>query len=180
MEKNFLSNITTCGILGKVIYRELGSNEELGLYYKTNGKDYLVENDYGQQYTLTGTTVNSISEKTGYEPSEVMDIVYIIYSAYDSYESYLDSSDNRTQDEEKLLKKVQSKIVDIVSDLITKYGYTDVYTYFNAMNDLDIMTLFNGQNEKTVLEQIEFDLSTDTNNSYAGETEEICSIQFHQ
>ena len=64
MEKNFLSNITTGGILGKVIYRELGSNEELGLYYKTNGKDYLVENDYGQQYTLTGTTVNSISEKT--------------------------------------------------------------------------------------------------------------------
>ena len=180
MDKNLLSNITTGGILGKVLYKEMGTNEELGLYYKSNGKDYLVENDFGQRYTLTGQTVNSISEKTGYEPEEVMDILYIVYSAYDNYASYLDSSDNKSQEELNLLKKVQSKIVDVISDLITKYGYTDVYTYFNSMNDLDIMTLFNGQKEKDVLEKIDFDLSTDTTNSYAGETEEIVSIQFRQ
>ena len=180
MEKNFLSNITTGGILSKVTFKEMGSNEELGLYYKSNGKDYLVENDYGQQYTLTGATVDSISEKTGYEAEEVMDIMYIIYSAFDGYASYLDSSDNKTQEELDLLKKVQSKIVDVVSDLITKYGYNDVYTYFSSMNDLEIMTLFNGQKASTVLEKIDFDLSVDTHNSYAGETEEVCSIQFRK
>lgn len=181
MDKNFLSNITSGGILGKVFYKELGINEELGLYYKTNGKDYLVENDYGTKYTLTGKTVDALSEKTGYEPEEIMDILYIVYSAYDNYASYLDSDDTKTSEETKLLKKVQSKMVDVISELIYKYGYEEVYSYFSTMRDLDIMTLFNGQNATEVLDKIDYDLSSDNIKKLTEETdepEEIVSIQF--
>ena len=47
-------------------YVEFGTNDELQISYKSNGKNYVIETYEGERYELLGSTIESISNNTPY------------------------------------------------------------------------------------------------------------------
>ena len=88
---NFLQALNAANIVN-INYKEVGTNEELGLIYNSNGTDYqIVSIETDSKYTIVGDTVDRISERTGYDKEDIMALLFIVYNAYDNYKSYLDS-----------------------------------------------------------------------------------------
>ena len=90
---NNLITIDTNSILSKNKFEDLGVNEDLQIVYKTNGKDYAIETYFGERYTLTGETVDSISRSTNYSKEEIMNILYIVYEAFEGFKTSIETSD---------------------------------------------------------------------------------------
>jgi len=174
---NFLEKISANNII-KYNYKQIGFNEELGLVYKSNGTDYQLESiDSDVKYTIVGDTVKKIVESTGYTEEEIMDIIFIVYNAYESYKSYIELEEKFANDK-KYLKKMQNNIVNVISSLISKYNYQDVYVYLSEMADLDLIKMFSDKTNMEEYNRAEDALSKENNKSYSGEEEEIVSIHF--
>lgn len=179
---NGLITINANNIVSSRKYKEIGENTELQITYKSNGTDYAIETLYGEKYTLTGSTVESISAKTSYNIEEVMDILYIVYDAYENYKTYVETT---ATSEAKLgsrsfTRKLQDKMVDTISDLLRKYSYEDVKAYFTSMKPLELMTLFNGQDDRQVLDRLHSELKPiEVYRTPNGEPEELVSKAFN-
>ena len=189
---NFLQ-VFNAGNIASLNYKEIGTNDELGLIYNSNGSDYqIVSIETDSKYTIVGDTVDKISERTGYDKEDIMAILFIVYNAYDNYKEYLDSivknSKRYSGDpedieynkrEEKSLRKLQENLVETTAMLITKYNYQDVLGYLSEMPDYAIVRLFDGQQASEEFAQLSEDLSAEVNKSYDGEPEELVSLHFY-
>jgi len=177
---NNLVAINTANILSKQQYTDLGENADLQISYKTDGKDYLIESYYGDSYTLTGSTVDSIANSTNYTSEEVMDILYIVYDAYECVKSSIETSDPLyKQGIKKYTKKYQDKMVEIISDLLRRYSYEDVLAYLTSMPVYDLISMFNGQDAKEALDALHKELAPLTTVQTFEEPEEIVSRYFN-
>ena len=177
---NSLIAISAENVLSQRKYEEIGENTDLDIVYKSNGQDYQIETYFGDQYTLTGSTVNSISESTRYTVEEVMNILYVVYEAYDSFKTAIETSDPlHKQGIKKLTKKFQDKMVNTISELLNKYNYEDVYEYFTSMPVMDLISLFNGQEDKAILDSLHRELAPVKTLTTNGEQEELVSRYFN-
>ena len=179
MDGNFLQAINPNNIIKGVRFKEIGHNDDLSITYKTNGKDYqVVSNLYDTKYTLTGATVDSICNRTGFSKEDIMDVLFIVYDAYDDFNSFLETlPDQRGM--KKYTKKIQDKIVDVISELITKYNYEDVVDYLGSMNTQELMSLFNGQDSSVAWANINEHFTYEDDKSYDSEQEELVSRLFN-
>ena len=177
---NNLITINTANILNKQQYTDLGENTDLQISYKTDGKDYIIESYYGDSYTLTGSTVDSIANSTNYTSEEVMNILYIVYDAYECVKSSIETSDPLyKQGIKKYTKKYQDKMVETISELLTKYSYEDVFAYLTSMPVYDLISMFNGQDDKEVLAALHRELAPLKTVQPFAEPEEIVSRYFN-
>ena len=196
MEGNFLQAINPNSIIKGDKFKEIGHNDYLNYTYKTNGKDYQVVSDiYDTKYTLTGTTVDSICDRTGFNKEEIMDILFVVYDAYDDFKSFVDTLPDqrgtkkymkkiikknvKNKKTKKYMKKIQDKMIDVISELITKYKYEDVLSYLNSMNTQELMSLFNGQDSSVAWSKINEHFSYEDDKSYDSEQEELVSRFFN-
>ena len=162
MENNLI-NLTSESIAKTTRYKEFGTNDELQISYKTNGKDYVIETYDGERFELIGSTINSIEENTPYTIEDVMSIMYIIYNEYESFKRSIETSKSMDNTGiRKYTKQFQSKMVNTITSLLQKYTYEDVLAYFSQMRGLDLLTLFNGQDDKVVLNRLNNELTPDT------------------
>lgn len=179
MEENFLQAINPNSIIKGDKFKEIGHNDYLNYTYKTNGKDYQVVSDiYDTKYTLTGTTVDSICDRTGFNKEEIMDILFVVYDAYDDFKSFVDTLPDQ-RGTKKYMKKIQDKMIDVISELITKYKYEDVLSYLSSMNTQELMSLFNGQDSRVAWSKINEHFSYEDDKSYDSEQEELVSRFFN-
>ena len=177
---NNLIAINTENILSKKKYEDLGENQDLQISYKTDGKDYIIETCFGEKYTLTGSTVNSISEKTNYTQEEIMNILYVVYDAYESVKSSIETSDPKYKTGiRKYTKKYQDKMIEVISDLLRKYPYEDVFAYFTTMRTYDLVSMFNGEDDKAVIDALHRELKSSQQMRVSGEPEELVSRYFN-
>ena len=190
---NFLEVIKPANLAAQFDYKEIGTNDELGLIYNSNGKNYqIVSVETDAKYTLVGDTVNKICERTGYEQEDIMALLFIVYNAYDNYSYYLQTvekdlerhldAEEREQlhrQHQEITKKVQENLVNTTVALITKFNYQDVYHYLGEMTDVAIVNLFTYQTESEEYGEILYNLTPDKITTYNGEEEELVSRQFY-
>jgi hypothetical protein len=154
-------------------YVEFGTNDELQISYKSNGKNYVIETYEGERYELLGSTIESISNNTPYSIEYVMDIMFVIYNEYDNFKSSIEVSDPKYKSGiRKYTKKFQDKMVNTITSLLQKYNYEDVLAYFKSMRGFDLLTLFNGEDDKYVLDRMNNELTPEATILNVDEDEE--------
>jgi len=115
-------------------YVVLGSDADLSVVYKGNGKEYVVESTIeDEKYTISSNLVDSIVYNTKREKEEILNIMYVIHRAYESY---------RTSKENEVLGMDLDLLNKGVTYLAGKYNIDSLIAYLEEMDQTKLVSLF--------------------------------------
>ena len=138
----------------KMRYKQCGSNEELGLIYMENEKNYIVDDIFSDdsKIKISGELVNNLVEKTNTELGEILDLLYYINSSFISYNTK--SLRFFTASPTVEMKGDLEKIEEALTFLIEKHGYGPVFAYFKEAGDGRIVELFKKSRKAGKIDEI--------------------------
>lgn len=143
-------------------YVVLGSDADLSVVYKGNGKEYVVESTIeDEKYTISSNLVDSIVYNTKREKEEILNIMYVIHRAYESY---------RTSKENEVLGMDLDLLNKGVTYLAGKYNIDSLIAYLEEMDQTKLASLFMSVKQyESIIGELDEEFKNDSYSEYESE-----------